>query len=171
MSDLGVVVDPSTLRFERTLKGPVQRVWDHLTRPELLAGWLARGQIELRVGGKVQLDFAADGAPESRTGTPIAGEVTRCEPPRALAYSWASATDGAGRKSVVVIELGEAGTDVQLVLTHRHLPAQSFAAHGAGWHAHLDMLAARLRSETAEPFLSVYKRVLPEYEEQIPERG
>ena len=51
MSDLGTIVDPHTIRFVRDLLGPIGLVWDHLTKPELLVTWLARGEFDPRVGG------------------------------------------------------------------------------------------------------------------------
>jgi hypothetical protein len=55
MNDFGKIVDSSTVRFERLLPGPIERVWDHLTKPEFLATWLAVGQMDARVGGRVEL--------------------------------------------------------------------------------------------------------------------
>ncbi len=39
----GVVTDAATLTIERLLPGPVERVWDYLTRSELRRQWLASG--------------------------------------------------------------------------------------------------------------------------------
>jgi len=35
------VLDADTVRFERLLPGPIERVWDHLTDPELRQTWMA----------------------------------------------------------------------------------------------------------------------------------
>ncbi|MBI3694310.1 MAG: SRPBCC domain-containing protein [Acidobacteria bacterium] len=86
MNDFGRVV-------ERLLPGPIERVWEYLTKPDNLAAWLAAGEIELRVGGRVELRFDVQEAPDRRkAGAVIRGVVTRCEPPRALAYSWIDAS-------------------------------------------------------------------------------
>ena len=37
-----------------------------------------------------------------------------------------------------------------------------------GWHAHLDMLAARLNGETSEPFWDGFNRLRAEYDRRIP---
>ncbi len=69
MSDLGTIVDPHTIRFVRDLLGPIGLVWDHLTKPELLATWLARGEFDPRVGvGLLELRFDVDEVPETCNG-------------------------------------------------------------------------------------------------------
>jgi hypothetical protein len=37
-----------------------------------------------------------------------------------------------------------------------------------GWHAHLDMLAARLSGEESEPFWDRFSRLRAEYDRRIP---
>ena len=51
------LVKPSTIRLERLLPGPVERVWAYLTESKKRATWLAAGEFDLRVGGKVELHF------------------------------------------------------------------------------------------------------------------
>ena len=65
----GTLVDATTVRFERLLPGPIERVWDHLTRPELLTTWLsAAASMDLRDGGKIQLTMDHGyGGRQSRT--------------------------------------------------------------------------------------------------------
>ena len=64
----GTLVDSTTVRFERLLPGPIERVWDHLTRPELLSTWLCKtASMDVRSGGRVELtmDHGDDGIPEN----------------------------------------------------------------------------------------------------------
>ena len=56
------VIDSQTVRFERLLPGPVERVWDYLTQPDLQRTWLAESAVE----------FAG---------------VTRCQPHRSIEFS------------------------------------------------------------------------------------
>jgi uncharacterized protein YndB with AHSA1/START domain len=51
----GGISDSITL--ERVLPKPIDHVWRYLTEPKALAGWLAGGTIDLRVGGAINLDF------------------------------------------------------------------------------------------------------------------
>jgi uncharacterized protein YndB with AHSA1/START domain len=57
MNEYGVVIEPRTVRFERVLPGPIERVWSYLTDSEKRGKWLASGPMELRVGGRVDLKF------------------------------------------------------------------------------------------------------------------
>ncbi len=61
MSDKGQMSKVAAVRFERLLPGPIERVWDYLTKAELLSGWFGNGEIEARVGGKVSLCYAPEG--------------------------------------------------------------------------------------------------------------
>ncbi|CAN5643862.1 hypothetical protein BH23DEI1_BH23DEI1_22470 [soil metagenome] len=50
---LASAVGTGAVRLERRLPGPIHRVWDHLTDPELRATRLAGGPMEGRVGGRI----------------------------------------------------------------------------------------------------------------------
>jgi uncharacterized protein YndB with AHSA1/START domain len=173
MTGLGTVIDSHTIRFERLLPGPVERVWDYLTKSECLVTWLAEGEIDPRAGGQVELRFDVHEVPErAKAGAIIRGVVARFEPPRVLAYSWVDAcadrppAESPAPDPVVTFELEGRGGDALLVLTHRQLPAALMPGFGAGWHTHLGILLARLRGEQPEPFLAVFRRLLPIYARQ-----
>jgi uncharacterized protein YndB with AHSA1/START domain len=173
MTGLGTVIDSHTIRFERLLPGPVERGWDYLTRSECLATRLAEGEMDPRAEGQVELRFDMHEVPErAKAGAIIRGVVARCEPPRVLAYSWVDASadrppgESPAPDPVVTFELEGRGGDALLVLTHRHLPTALMPGFGAGWHTHLGILLARLRGEQPEPFLDVFRGLLPIYERQ-----
>ena len=44
MNDYGVLTAPDTLRIERLLPGPIERVWQYLTDSDKRATWLAVGK-------------------------------------------------------------------------------------------------------------------------------
>ena len=50
MTERATLVKPSTIRFERLLPGPVERVWAYLVESTKRATWLAAGEFDLRVG-------------------------------------------------------------------------------------------------------------------------
>jgi len=54
------LIKPSTIRFERLLPGPVERVWAYLTESKKRATWLAAGEFDLRIGGRIELHFDND---------------------------------------------------------------------------------------------------------------
>jgi hypothetical protein len=43
-------LDSQIVRFERLLPGPVERVWDYLTQPDLQRTWLSVVSLELEPG-------------------------------------------------------------------------------------------------------------------------
>jgi uncharacterized protein YndB with AHSA1/START domain len=46
----GVLTEPATLKIQRLLPGPIERVWAYLTESDLRRQWLASGQMEMKVG-------------------------------------------------------------------------------------------------------------------------
>ena len=53
MSEYGVVTESRTIRMERLLPGPIERVWDYLTDSAKRGKWFAAGKMDLRVGGDI----------------------------------------------------------------------------------------------------------------------
>jgi uncharacterized protein YndB with AHSA1/START domain len=123
------------LRFERRLEHPVERVWAALTEPAEMQGWLAEADIDLVLGGRVELRWLNtddEGNRAIATGT-----VTALEPPRLLEYD----TDIHG---LMRFELQEEGDACRLTFfTAPADPAFTTMAL-AGWHIHLDHLADAL---------------------------
>jgi uncharacterized protein YndB with AHSA1/START domain len=105
----------SKLRMRRELAHPPEKVWAALVEPDRLAAWFpTSARPELRVGGTV--DFGPDGT----------GEITELEPPRVIAYTWATdhlrwevVPDGAG--SVLLLE-------------HSFDDRAGAASFASGWH-------------------------------------
>src|SRR5258708_16913498 len=56
----GVLIEPATLKIQRLLPGPIERVWAYLTESDLRRQWLAAGQMEMRVGAPVELVWRND---------------------------------------------------------------------------------------------------------------
>ena len=159
MSEMGTLVTSDTVRFERRLaETTCAVVWDHLTKPELIEGWLARATLEPKLGGKVEYRF--DDTGEHRQ----AGTITTWEPPHVLAYTW---HEQGPQTSLVTFELAQVGRDVRLRLTHERLPLADVPDYGAGWHAHLDslgLLVARGVRDTRARHLEAYRRIRPRYD-------
>ena len=57
------MVEPGTVKMERLLPGPVERVWAYLTESDKRATWLAAGEFDLRIGGEIRLEFDNDKLP------------------------------------------------------------------------------------------------------------
>ena len=101
--DYAAVTGPGTVRLERLLPGPIERLWDYLTDSEKRGSWFAFGEMDLHVGGRVELIFHnsafaenddppmakyAEFAEESR----MDGHITACDPPHVLAYTMPDST-------------------------------------------------------------------------------
>lgn len=164
MSHDGIFLDNSTVRFERLLPGPIDRVWDFLTKPELLATWLASATGEWRKGGEIAFTFTL--AAQEECGDSLCkGTILDYGPPRSLSYDWRDIdADGKERPaSIVHIELSEEAGQVRLILTHRKLAKAEMAGFGAGWGSHLHYLAARLAGEKVEPFSEIFDAAMIHY--------
>jgi hypothetical protein len=58
---------------------------------------------------------------------------------------------------------------VLLTVIHRRLPDRGMKLGvSAGWHAHLDVLVARLTGTEPEPFWDGWSRLKTEYDRRIP---
>jgi uncharacterized protein YndB with AHSA1/START domain len=174
--DYGVVTAPGTLRLQRLLPGPIERIWSYLTDSELRGTWLATGAMEARVGGRVELHFeharlseATEDVPAKYRGQEVcdfAGRVVRWEPPRVLAYTWGESRGG---ESEVTFELTPRGKDVFMVVTHRGLVSRDeMTGVAAGWHAHLGILIDHLAGSAPQGFWAVHTRLEAEYDRRLP---
>lgn len=177
----GTLVEPTTLRFERLLPGPIERVWEYLTRPELLTTWLGvAASIDVRVGGTLELtmdhgeqkggipdDVKAKLVDAEKITPKVHGTVTRLVPGRALAYTWEDAMSEPNAplsgKSEVTFELEPRGEDVLLILTHRRIIPKFAPQALGGWHTLLDILEARTRSEPSFDFFDRFENNLERY--------
>ena len=172
-----VVTGPATIRIERMLPGPIERVWSYLTDSNKRATWLAAGEMDLRVGGRVEHIFhnnditANDDPPPAKYASQaeearMSGRIIAVDPPRLLSYTWA---EDSGEDSEVRFELTPVDDKVRLLVIHSRLGTRNeMVGVSGGWHAHLDVLAARLRDRTPPGFWRSFNRLEAEYEERIP---
>jgi uncharacterized protein YndB with AHSA1/START domain len=160
------------VRIVRTLPGPIERVWDYLTDSEKRSRWFAGGHLEQRKGGKVTLMFRHKNLSPNETppedhkehhdpGVTMVGTVTRCEPPRVLAFSF-----GSSGESEATFELTPQGENVLLVVTHRARgeDVPYMAEFAAGWHTHFAYLIALLEGTPLPAFWALHARLRVEYE-------
>jgi uncharacterized protein YndB with AHSA1/START domain len=161
----GVLVEDDTLVIQRHLPGPIERVWDYLTRSELRRQWLAAGDMPMQVGGTTELVWRNDELttppgerpPAADADHRLAVEITALDPPHRLAITWGS-TGG------VTFDLAPAGNRVLLTVTHHRVTDPDMRLSvSAGWHAHLDVLVARLSGAEPAPFRDAYARLKAEY--------
>jgi len=166
------LVQPGTVRLERLLPGPLERVWAYITESDKRAKWLAAGEFDLRVGGKIRLEFdnsslsCEKAAPEKYRERQISkghiseGVITRLDPMHALAHTWI----WNGAETEVTYELTLKGKDVLLVIVHRRLQGRELQASVmGGWDVHTGILEDVLKGLEPRPFWSTHARLEREY--------
>lgn len=170
-NNYGVLTEPATLTIQRLLPGPIDRVWAYLTDSNLRKQWLAAGDMTLLLGAPFELVWRNDelsNPPGQRPeGFPaehhLQSEITELQAPHKLGISW-------GNTGGVTFELQAQGDKVLLTIVHRRLPDRSTTLNvSAGWHMHLDVLAAKLEQQAVPEFWSGWLALKQEYTQRIPE--
>ncbi len=172
MNEYGVVTEARTIRMERLLPGPIERVWDYLTNSTKRGKWFATGKMDLHVGGHVEFffnhaDLSAEKTPPEKHknktgGISVNGTITALKPPSLLSFNFGNAGE-------VTFELTAKGKDVLLVLTHRRLADRAMMVSVAsGWHSHLAILIDVLNGDEPHPFWTTVTRLETEYDKRIP---
>lgn len=163
MDDFVTYPEPAVLEIYRDLPGPIERVWDYLTRSELRQKWICAGNVSDTVGGEIVFEFdhsrlSEQSPPESHGdgGTVrMIGFVRVYDKPHHLAFSWPS---GAGETPTeVVIRLSETERGVRLHLRHEKLATDAHkSGASAGWHTHLDILSDLVNDRKGRDFWECY---------------
>ncbi|MEJ3658730.1 SRPBCC family protein [Actinomycetes bacterium KLBMP 9759] len=143
--------DRPAVRFRRTFRHPVERVWAALVEPEDLRHWFpSRVTMERVVGGRIE--FSDDpNIPDAASGTVLA-----FDPPRRLAYTW--------RNDELIFELAPSETGCVLTFVHVLGAENAAALTAAGWQVCLAELDKHVEgvptdgphSASAQPWQPVY---------------
>lgn len=166
----GVLTGPSTLEIQRILPGPIERVWAWLTESDLRRKWLAAGEMALREGAEFELTWQNDDLTDPPGARPpgfsaqhsMKSRIIAVEPPRKLVFTFGTAGE-------VTFQLAPAGSRVRLSVIHRGLPDRATMLKvSAGWHMHLDVLAARANGTNPPPFWDGWSRLMGEYDRLLP---
>lgn len=173
----GKLVAPATVVIERLLPGPIEKVWAYLTESELRKTWIAAGDMDLRIGGAVELVFDHELLSEVKEETPekykdvcdsgakMHGHILEVDAPNLLSYTWSEGEDG---QSEVTFELAEMGDKVKLTLTHRKLfNEETLVGVAAGWHAHVAIMIDVLEGRPPRPFWSTHMPLEEKYRELL----
>ncbi|HEY7486348.1 MAG TPA: SRPBCC family protein [Streptosporangiaceae bacterium] len=148
---LQTVAGRPTLRFERRLKHPVEKVWQAITDPAELAHWFPQ-KVEgassvdggpFVVGAKLRFPFEREVVMDGEALPDFEGEVLEVDPPRVLMYTWAD--------DVLRFELIPDGPGCLLVFTDTFSERGKAARDGAGWHVCLEGLVALLDGTAPPP--------------------
>jgi uncharacterized protein YndB with AHSA1/START domain len=135
MNAPGTLLDSNghwTLRFERQLRHPIEKVWRAISEPEHRDAWFPQRIVgPFEVGAAVQ--FVDD---PNMPAEGFGGRWTAIEPPDLLELEW-----GTDR---LRIELTATDGGCHLVFSDQLTDAEHAARTASGWHACLDALAAEL---------------------------
>ncbi|MGZ4427331.1 MAG: SRPBCC family protein [Nocardioidaceae bacterium] len=142
------------VRMEDLYDTDIEDLWSALTDPGRLARWVAVVEGDLRLGGQIQARFTS-----SWEGP---GRIDVCEPPRHLA---ATMSPGMPDETVIEATLTPEDGKTRLVVEERGIPVDELAAHGAGWQAHVEDLAAHLHGRPAGDWRSRWSALAPSYQD------
>ncbi len=146
-----------TARFGLTLDNHLDEVWAALTHPDKIVDWLAPGEIDLKPGGAVKLNFVD-------SGIVIDSTVSAIEPWKVLEYSWS----GPGEpERPIRFELEPVGAAVGLTLSLSVPETEDAGRSAAGWAAHLDMLVAALAGAPIKFPFEVFKGARDLFRERL----
>ncbi|OBZ13778.1 SRPBCC family protein [Bacillus sp. FJAT-26390] len=137
------VANGHTVRFERRLKHPVEKVWSMLTENDKLAKWFSELRVDdLREGGIIKFDM--------QDGTFEEMEILELKEHSVLEYTWG--------EDQVRFELYPEPKGCRLVLIEK---VSKITAHTprdiAGWDVCLDVIEALLEGRTIESRKDVWK--------------
>jgi uncharacterized protein YndB with AHSA1/START domain len=152
---------PDTIRLERLLDAPVEKVWRYLTEADLRREWFMGG-TDAQPGSEFELlndhdNLSDEDVPYPDDYAPYKGmtwneKVVRFEPPHLLATTFQG-----GKNGIVTYELTPEGERTRLVLTHSGITSGSGAQDfGGGWTSHLAVLEARLAGRGVPDFWALH---------------
>ena len=150
--------DGYTVRLVITLPATPEEVWSALTEPTQIEQWLAAAEFDARPDGAVNLPRPGE--------SEMHGVIAEIDPPRRLRYSWFERN----YTSQLSFDVGRDGVGTsQLTLTHRATSEEDAPGFGAGWHRHLESLAAVLAGDATSKVTrdARYEELRPTYDEML----
>jgi uncharacterized protein YndB with AHSA1/START domain len=150
-------ISSDSIRLERLLEAPPEKVWDYLTRAELREQWFMGG-TDARPESEFELLVDHDKLSEEKVPYPdtfqcfkgrvFREKVLKFDPPRLL-----ETTFQGGKGGIVTYELFAERGKTRLVLTHSGISDPSgFRDFGGGWTSHLAVLQEKLAGRSVKNF-------------------
>lgn len=141
----------------REVEASVEEVWAMLAEESNRVKWLAPGKIELKAGGRVQLDF-------KDSYVVVDSKVLDCTINEVLAFCWSGAKDPA-RPIRFELEATPTGCKIRLTVS---IPDDEVAARScAGWEAHLTMLQAAVAGVSVNFPIDRFKLCREDFDRQL----
>jgi uncharacterized protein YndB with AHSA1/START domain len=139
--------DYGTLKFERRLSHPREKVWKAITDQKEIFRWLPdyNGTFDGYKGGAIDIV-------NNLTGSHVTGEILVSDLHRVFEYEWHISPNPAfphgEPESLVRWELKQDGdSDAIITVTHSRLTKPTSLIFAPGWHAYLDRLEAILNNQ------------------------
>ena len=147
----------ATMVFKRVLQHAPELVWDAITNPEELKGWLmcSSARIDGRVGGSIEM---VSGPAQYHSK----GRILAWDPPHVLEYEWKVAAVSEmpmGQDAVFRYELARQGDATLLTVTYRRITKEVATGFAPGSHALLDRLAAQLDKQPLPDWMARFNAV------------
>jgi uncharacterized protein YndB with AHSA1/START domain len=145
------VRERTSLRIERTLAAPRERVFEAWTDPQLLARWFtppggssSDAEIDLRVGGSWAVTMTPPLWPSGRGF----GTYLEVDPPARLKYTIAWTGFPFGPESLVTVDFHELDGATEVVITQERLETRrGRAGHAWGWRHSLRRLRSQVETD------------------------
>ena len=155
--------DHATLTFRRVYPHRIEHVWEAISTPEGLRGWLmvTDATIEGRTGGRIEMKSGP-------TRFHSSGRILAWEPPRVLEYEWnvAPVTEMPhGERAIFRYELEADGESTRLLVVYRQISMHTARGFLPGLHAFLDRLEAQLGGTKMPGFNERFGELMSEYPE------
>jgi uncharacterized protein YndB with AHSA1/START domain len=176
MEQFGQRIDAHTVRFERLLPGPVEKIWAYLTDGQKRGEWFASGAIPPHVGEEFELRFKHSDLSPNKAPPPerfkemdVKGFLSKerllaLEPMRRLVHTFGEENPP---PSEVEFLLTPEGNMIRLTLTHRKIPDRAYAVNiSGGWHSHLSILQTKVEGKVPPPFWDVWRETEHTYEKR-----
>lgn len=179
MSEFGLRIDDTTVRFERLLPGPIEKVWAYLADSYKRGEWFTSGALPAKVGEPFEMTFHhADYSPHKSPPPPGYENVDRepqkmtsillaLEPPHRLAFTLGKPIADAQYTEVDIRLTPQSDGKVKLTLTHSKLPDRTYALNiSGGWHSHLAMLQHKAEGRVPPSIWDVWRQLQGVYDQR-----
>lgn len=141
------------VRMEDRYDTDIDDLWSALTEPDRLSRWIADVAGDLRPSGRFHARFTS--------GWDGPGRVDICDRPQRLLLTL---SPGEHDETVIEALMTAEGGQIKLVIEERGLPLDELAAHGAGWQAHIEDLAAHTAGRSSTDWHSRWVQLTPQYQ-------
>ena len=170
MSGYGVRVDDNTVRFERLLPGPIEKVWPFLADSDKRGQWFTSGRLPDKVGEAWEMRYHHSSYSPHKAPPPPGYEkvdqedvtmpslLLAIEPPHRLAFSFGNSIKQGEYSEVDIRLTPQADGMVKLTLTHSRLRDHDHTLKvSVGWHSHLAMLEHRAAGRVPPSIWDVWR--------------